>query len=560
MLCFLTPPMQSEDEGRHFLRACQIAQGQIVSEFHSRTHEAGGWLPAAAAEFVREKMTPEYFRKEDELRTIGKRLRALDRAAQTQRPIFEKRFAVFPNATIYPPSLYLPQAAAIGLARLFSSKVYVWFYSARLLNAITAVLLIFFALRLAPAYQSGLIIPATLPISLYQISSVSSDAGIIALSILFVALCLRFVESDGALIRIALMSCLFLLTTGKPVHLAFALLLLGAHKRLGWRRTVSFCSVAVIVALGGYIVWSYVVREFVPLAGADFPGHNPSAQVYFIVAHPIGFASVLLQTLKSDSFRLILETIGFLGWTELPLPPWFYKAAACFFIALLLLISRNWKPNDSSRLLLGSLSGVILLTFIFLASFVLWTPVGAPQIPRITGRYFVPVLAILAFTVPPLNRLGNISRTALMALVLGFLVLSAVTTVRITKHYFFPESQLLGRNIYEMSNGIRRSCPATVSMVSKTWFSSFAKGWVEVPGAARVFVADEAGTILGESDPALSGSEFPYNVLRISPYPWLLHFWTPNRFGTLHYWLMVGKDVCIFGPAVKVAPYHIPDA
>lgn len=560
ILCFLTPPLQSEDEGRHFLRACQFAEGRIISEFESNTHAAGGWLPAAAADFVREKMTPEYFRKEDELRSIGERLRAFDRAAQTQRPISERRFAAFPTATIYPPSLYLPQATAIAVARRFSDKVYVWFYAARLFNAIVAVVVIFVALRLAPAYQLWLIVPAALPISLYQISSVSSDAGIISLSILLVALSLRFVELDGARIRAALIGCLFLLTTGKPVHLAFAPLLLGAHKRLGWRRAASFCAAAIAAALGGYIMWSCIVRDFVSLAGADFPGHNPSAQVHFIILHPIQFASVLVRTLRADCFLLMLETIGFFGWTELPLPAWFYKATACLFAAMLLLIVWNWKATDRSQRLLGLLSGIMLAAFIVVASFVLWTPVGAPEIARMTGRYFVPVLALLAVAAPPVNRLGKSAQTALAVVALGFVVLSAATTVRITKHYFFPDSKLLGKNIHEAAMESRRSCPASFSMISKSWFSSYAKGRADAPGGFRVFVTDEAGTILGESDPALSGSEFLYNLIGSKSRPWFVHFWTPNRSGTLHYWLMIGKDACRFGPSVKVGPYQIPEA
>src|SRR5579871_3119197 len=55
-LCFLTPPMQVGDEGRHFLRACQIAGGGIVAQIDPNTNQAGGLLPVAESEFVRDKM------------------------------------------------------------------------------------------------------------------------------------------------------------------------------------------------------------------------------------------------------------------------------------------------------------------------------------------------------------------------------------------------------------------------------------------------------------------------------------------------------------------------
>src|SRR3954465_62861 len=189
-LCFLIPPMQVRDEGRHFLRACQIADGGIISQIEASSGQAGGMLPVAESEFVRDKMGPFFLLNEDRLPTIRARLEALDRASKNQVPLRERRFAVFPGATIYPPALYLPQIAAIRIAQLFSGKVYVWFYSARVLNGLVAILLVFAALRIAKTHQLLLFIPAVLPMSLYQISSVSSDAMIIGLSIVFVALCI----------------------------------------------------------------------------------------------------------------------------------------------------------------------------------------------------------------------------------------------------------------------------------------------------------------------------------------------------------------------------------
>ena len=61
-LCFLIPPIQGRDEGRHFLRACQMADGGILSQIDANTGQAGGVLPVAEAEFVREKMSMEDYK------------------------------------------------------------------------------------------------------------------------------------------------------------------------------------------------------------------------------------------------------------------------------------------------------------------------------------------------------------------------------------------------------------------------------------------------------------------------------------------------------------------
>lgn len=242
LLSFLVPPMQVMDESRHFVRACQISQGGWRSELDPTTGRGGGLLPVAVADFVRHWMDTDSLRSEDGLRTILARIEAIHRSAQQQAPIANKKFVEFPSAGVYPPSLYIPQSAGIRTARFFSDKVYVWFYSARVFNAVCAVLLVFLGLRLAPQHQLLLIIPAVLPMSLFQIASISNDASIIALAILFVALCIRYLARDTTPIRIGLAVCLFLLVTGKPVHLVFAVLLLAAYKRLGWRRAASFSS------------------------------------------------------------------------------------------------------------------------------------------------------------------------------------------------------------------------------------------------------------------------------------------------------------------------------
>ncbi len=565
LLCFLTPPIQSPDEGRHFLRAYQFAEGKIFSEIDPKTGQAGGWVPAAASDFVRDKMRPDYLRNEDRLHSIGERMRALNRAAQSQPPLSENKFTPFPGATIYPPLLYLPQAAGIDLARLFSNKVYVWFYAARCFNAIIAVLLVFFGLRIAPGYQFALMIPAILPISLYQMSSTSIDAGIIALSIFFVALCLRFIQSDGAPVRIALITCLVLLTTVKPVHLPFALLLLAAHKRLGWRRAVSFFALAGVLAVGAYLVWGYLVRQFLPLAGTGFPNYNPSVQIRFITTHPLALIPILRKTLSWDGHRLIAEMIGFFGWGELPLPAWFYKAGYALFAAVLLIALVNYKPVYRSRVLLGSLTVAGIIASVFLASFIMWTPVGEMQIWGLQGRYLLPALAILAFLLPPPIGVGRASKIALAVVTAAFLLLSAATTVRIVTHYFFPDGKLVGREVHEVFKDTSgHSCPATLEAAGShgvAWFSTIANGTASAGREFRIVVTDEKETIVAESDPALAGADFPYVLLPGSSHSrWRVRIWKPNQVTTLHYWLVTGKNACKFGPDLKITPYPIPSA
>lgn len=564
VLCFLIAPMQAPDESRHFLRACQFAQGQILPEIDPNTHKAGGLLPAAAVDFVRDKMNPEYYRNEDRLHSIAARLRALNAAAQHQAPLSQQEFGVFPGSAIYFPALYLPQTVGIRLARLFTYKVYLWFYAARVANAVTAIGLIFLALLLARGYRLVLLIPAILPMSLYQISSVSSDAEFISVSILFVALSIRFVGSDGRALRGALIACLFLLTLGKPVYLPFALLLLPAYKRLGWRRAILFCAGVIAFCSCAYVAWSYFVRPIFAMAARDFESRNPSAQVGYILTHPVGFLIALRHTVIWDSSTMIRSMIGDFGWVGMPLPLWFYHLTYGFFAIILLCLFLNWKQIRISKFLSGGFAAAGALLAIALAGYVLWCPVGSNVIGQLQGRYFIPVLAILAFFFPAMDRIGRRSRRGLAVLVLGFFALSAFTTVRTVKHYFFPQAALDGQNVYALFRDVSgQSCPASAGpSVTLGWVSTVGRGTARVDGRFRVLLANKNGTILGESDPALTGSEFPYDLLPgASHSKWLVHIWTVNRQPTtLRYWLIRGNTACTFGPVINLKPYQIPSA
>jgi uncharacterized membrane protein len=552
--------MQVADEGRHLLRAFQIATGGILSQIDPETHQAGGILPLAVFEFVHDKMQIATLQKEDRLATIRARLDLLDRSSRNQVPLREKRFAAFPNATIYPPVLYLPQAAAIWIARQFTDKVYVWFYSARVLNGLVAILLIFSALRIATTHQLLLLIPAVLPTSLYQQSSVSSDASIIGLSIFFVALCIRFIGTDNLAIRTGLVISLCLLTLGRPVHLVAGLLLVGAYRRLGWQRAIAFCAGAISLAGAAYACWSFIVRPFFALAAPESPDRNPHAQILFVTAHPISTAMMVLRTLwlgrtpfgsgiAGNSRMGPFSLIGRFGWGDLPLPSWFYWATIGIALAILACVLANLNINDFVCLAIACLAAGGLVVAIVLASFVLWMPPGSRD-ALVFGRYALPALAILVFGSPPLNKFSDFSRSILTILIIFLAFLSCFWTVRIVKHYYFSSSTTRGRNVQELYYELpAQSCPASLQTDLRTWFSVVVSGVTTVPNRDyRVVLSDDHGMILGESDPVLIGGDGSR---------WRLHSWNINRTELGHLWFAVGKSACHFAE-IQFSSYVIP--
>lgn len=552
ILCFLLPPMQSPDEGRHFLRACQIAEGQLLSQIDPQTAQAGGVLPSVESEFVRKKMSTDFLRTEDRLHTIRERLAALDHLSRNQPPSSERRFVGFPGAAVYPPLLYAPQAAAIAVASLLSNKVYVAFYAARIANALAAIALVSFALYLAPTHRYILIIPAALPMSLSLFASVSTDAALIALGILFVALSTRFIHAENVWLRVGIVATLLLLTLGKPVYLPAALLLLAAHPRLAWRKAIVFCSQASAICAAAYLGWAQMAKEFFAKAASDFPNRNPLMQVHFITSHPVNAIEIFLTTLWDQAALILLEAIGRIGWPGLLLPTRFYLLSLAIGATILACVALNGPFLRSMRWLWAGLAAALATLAVLVAAYVLWTAPGSPHVVGVQGRYLIPVFTLLAFAAPGLSNFTRSKRIFLYGLSLGFFALSAFWTVRVVDHYYFPRSVLLGRNIHTLyKSGSSVSCPASISFTKHSWFSVTETGQVTAQLATyHVILAEPDGTIIAESDPALLGSGHA---------TWRANAWMPNKPERVDSWLTLGKSACVFGH-VYLVPQRIPNA
>lgn len=562
-LSFLVPPTQTPDESRHFLRAVQFSQGDWIAAIDPNTNLAGGVLPNAVFDFVRQSTSTDFLQGEESFRTIRARLHALGRASKTAPPLTQKRFGAFPTPTVYPPDLYIPQLVGIRVAKLFSDKVYVWFYSSRVFNATTAVLIVFWALLIVGPERSALLmVPAMLPMTLYQFCSISDDASLIALSILFAALCVCFWSSDGTGLRSALILCLALIVMGKPVYVLFGLLLLTSYRRIGWRKSILFSSVACTIAGVCYLYWSYLIRGFLGRMG-EHNGQNPAAQVKFILSHPIKMPRVLLASIHQYGPRIAKELIGVFGWLELSLPPWFEYLSVLVIVGILILVLINYKKVTRFNLLIGISTVVSIGIAIFMAGYILWTPPGAPTIALVQGRYFIPAMAIIAILAPPLSLLGTLSRVSIVSLSVGYFALSAYTTVRIVDHYYFPQSTILGRNIQNMFRETPADhCPATVDAYGTfwSWFQFVVTGRALNDGKYRVLFATDDGTILSESDPAFIGAFSPLALLSNSHGSiWRIRIWRQNRAVTAHLWFVQGNSACRFGPSFTFRPYILAD-
>lgn len=405
---FTVPPFQAPDEQQHFYRIYSLAEGKLMAE---RSDGAGGaMLPSSLPQTV------DTFLNSRELhakRPLFK-LRLDDIKTEHARPIDrEKReFVAFSGAIFTGHLAYAPQALGMAIGNLFGASPLDLLYWARLANMLTALAVAAFAFRmLGRGLTWGHCILA-LPMAQALISSASPDAMIIVAGLVTMSCLtspLTTVRAERRVWSMLFLATIVLVTSksvylGAPVLAAFVMRYRGAKLGRPWQATglgLSLLFVAVaLIAFWGAIIAPDLAAGNHPVSRGEMHV-SPTGQANFVLADPLRFCGIVLMTTLKSTVFYVTSTIGILGWLSVPMRPIGYITAS-FALALAFTMSR--PGNDVSpiwiRLLaIGAVIGTMVV--IELALYITWTPVGAPIVEGVQGRYFLPVLFLLALSQAP---------------------------------------------------------------------------------------------------------------------------------------------------------------
>ena len=395
-LAFLTPPFQVPDEQQHFFRTYQLSEmrAQAVVQDGAAGDILPSSLPAIADAFLG---TSELHTKRDIpasplLKTLSKLYVPLD----PQR----REFVNFSGAAFYSPLPYLPQIAAISAGRALGLGPLGLLYAGRLANGLAALLIIALSLRIFPFGNLAIFVSAMLPMTIFEVASVSPDAAIIATTFLFSAIALRARERGfwrlGDVFVASLCGVVF--CPLKPVYAPLLVIgLPGIFRRGSSRNVLAAQIVLVITALGTTAIWTkYSLSSF----AQPHPGANLPEQLAGMIANPGHFAYILLDSFYSFWRPWIVESIGKLGWLTITLPPVMYVLPAIAGL-LGLMSSQAAAASHVGRfdacwdLVLVVASALLVLIAVYLY----WSAVGSPVIDGVQGRYFLPLAGLLLATV-----------------------------------------------------------------------------------------------------------------------------------------------------------------
>ncbi len=405
-LCAM-PKLMVPDEANHFYRTFQIAHGGFFSTMMDEASGAvGGVLPAA-------------------LQAVK------DPNAQI---VWEETAPIpFSNTALYSPICYLPQVLAIRIAELFTLRVSVIFLAARIGGFLAALVLSVLALRELPVGKELMTVILCLPMTLQEMTGVTSDTLTNALAFLYFAMIVRHLvlhtrpKGRRLFLLVILGAAVSMCKLIYVVLVALSVLVmlressedrkLRALNASGWKKVLlmagipALCCVVSNVLYGRYLV-------------SQGDGIDSGAQILYVLSHPFLTLRMVLRSIYLYGIRWIREcTCDYLG--TLNVRTW----AGLIFVVLLLIVLSCAQLRREAQLqkdlqlpeepLWTPLrqwfgAGVLFVGFALVCAsmYTAWEAVGADAITGIQGRYFLPFLPLLCFCLAGIGQTGAAGKEA----------------------------------------------------------------------------------------------------------------------------------------------------
>lgn len=404
LIIFLSPPNSMPDEPVHFNIASSISK----MNFFPDVNENGsvGYFNSY------DEVNLEWYRHIPDAFTYDK---AQELYHDSTLPGIT---ALFPNAGANPIGHLV---AGTGMAIARASGIYLSPYTlmiiGRFTNLLFSALLISISIRKSKTLNHTMFLLALMPTTLYQCSSISYDAVVIASIFLLFASVNQIVLSDnsyrisaGDVVSVCA-SCFFLFGAKGAVYATFVITLL-AIERKKFGNTKKYIACIGLVALTAFI--SYVVPQMVLnsiLADSNYMENESVIQQKEYLLSNLGqVPTIIFSTLKQEGAKFLEGYIGYLGWQDVRMPyPFLLLFVPVLILSFLIEACCIRKVTFNLRLLsfvafLISFIGIMLSMYIYYAP--LRLSVGGNIAYGVQGRYFIPLslFAMIIFANPALCR------------------------------------------------------------------------------------------------------------------------------------------------------------
>jgi len=190
-------PFHAPDDYDHVKRAYTLAHFEIWPA-NLPGHSSGGYIDSSLAQLINAQK-PAIFNW-PHVGTLPHPIGAPPEMRAGLRWSGEKVYSEFPGAASYLPLIYAPQAVALAAGELFHATIEASVLAARVVNGVTAAMIVFLCLAYAPYGKNLILLLFLFPESLSQFASNSADPMLLALTLVIVVLVARSMI-DGLILR-----------------------------------------------------------------------------------------------------------------------------------------------------------------------------------------------------------------------------------------------------------------------------------------------------------------------------------------------------------------------
>jgi len=395
VLTALIPPMGGGNEQMNFLRAANLASGNVAVAPAALPGGIADFLEISDATFPEGRNPPYSYSRAEFEKLASIPLRAEEPAVVQPNPI----------AVLHPVS-YLPQAPVIALGESIGLSPLILLYLGRLAGLATGIALTFCAIRIIPIHKHALAAIALLPTISFSRSTLDADQLTNGLAFLFWALVTRETLAQGriktnAVAGLAIIA--LLLAQSKSAYLFLPLLALAipADRFQSARAKASAIALIVVPGAIGSLAWMVMLRQsyFQGLEYSTWSGAvSPDRQLSFILSDPLAYAGILARTIFATPLvpKSMIDFLGLFG-PPVMMPAIFYPVLTVLTGGVLLAGDQTSHERSGTQpiRLLGVMLALITVGIILTLLYLQWTRFQGPTVEGFNGRYLYPLAPLL---------------------------------------------------------------------------------------------------------------------------------------------------------------------
>lgn len=375
------PPSQLPDDSSDYFRTLEVSKFQLITP--QKGEKVGRKLSTNIGKIYSSKSYDDVLKNKN-LRTNK-----------------ENRFYSYANKSLYAFVCYIPQAIGFFIASMFNLPIIFQIILGKLCNYILYVILVYLSIKYIPVKKELLFFISLLPMSLQEATSLAPDAMIISTIIALTSFVIYQRENKKTSmntknkILIAVLSILISLCKIVYLPLIFLIFLIPDNKFKSKKEKMIYCfSICAISAILN-LYWLSISSSYLV---AFHNRSNSSMQLKYILSNPIGYCIIIFRTIDFYILIYLEELVGCsLGKFVVGTSPIMVLLAIIF---LFLLVGGREKKGKwllkISEKIYVSLLLIGTTALMFTSLYMQWTGYRESMVDGTQGRYFIPMIPVLA--------------------------------------------------------------------------------------------------------------------------------------------------------------------